>query len=509
MATKVELLQEERYRLAGSLLEFTQIFYKIRTGRLFEIVEPPARECHYYTIAKALTRVLDGQCKRLLINVPPRYGKTEQIISFIAWALAIYPDSNFLYVSYAHSLAQKQTDTVRQIMNLKQYRELFGVTLSDTTSAKDNFETTRGGSVYGVGAGGAITGRGAGVRGVNRFGGAILVDDLHKPDEITSDTMRKNTIEWFYNTLQSRINTKDTPIVLIGQRLHEEDIFGHLLENSPDDWEHVNLPAMDEAGNPLYPILHDKTTLYLMEKGNPYVFAAQYQQNPQPAGGGIFKPEWFYIMDEEPNILATFITADTAETDKEYNDATVFSFFGIYRVENTDDYGLHWLDCREIRVEPKDLEQEFMDFYFKCCRHDKAPKFAIIEKKSTGVTLISVLQKIRGLAIKALDRNRSSGSKTQRFLEMQQYVAAKLISFTKDDPHVEMCIEHMRKITANNSHRHDDIADTLESAISAALVDKYVKVMITKDAEAKHKNIAKNIMANFMKSQKIRKERNG
>src|SRR5689334_23321079 len=96
-----------RQKMMGSLLEFTRIFYYIRTGRKFDLSFPPGRESHYITICRALTSVLDGKCNRIIINVPPRYGKTELVIHFIAWALAQYPDSNNLYISYAHSLAKK------------------------------------------------------------------------------------------------------------------------------------------------------------------------------------------------------------------------------------------------------------------------------------------------------------------------------------------------------------------------------------------------------------------
>ena len=99
----------------------------------------------------------------------------------------------------------------------------------------------------------------------------------------------------------------------------------------------------------------------------PYVFSSQYQQNPIPPGGSLFKVDNFPILDKEPKILITFITVDTAETSKEINDATVFSLWGIYKIEHfgkeTELYGLHWLNCVEMFVEPKDLQAEFMQFY--------------------------------------------------------------------------------------------------------------------------------------------------
>ena len=132
-------LSEQRDRLSGSLLKFTQDFFYLRTGRLFELSEPVGRESHYITICRALIRVMKGETTRLVINVPPRYGKTELLIHFVAWAMAQFPDSNFLYVSYSLGLAKKQTKTIRSIMAMSEYRDLFGFTLSDDTAAAREF----------------------------------------------------------------------------------------------------------------------------------------------------------------------------------------------------------------------------------------------------------------------------------------------------------------------------------------------------------------------------------
>lgn len=499
---------DEKYILGGSLLEFIKTFYYLRTGREFKLSNPSGRLSHFDLIAEALTKVVDGEISRLIINVPPRYGKTEMLIHFLAWAHAIYPDSNSLYVSYNLDLAMKQTGTLKSIMTMRQYKTLFGIDLSEDVRSKANFETTRGGSVYAAGAGGTITGRGAGVRGIiNRFSGAIIIDDIHKPDEVLSDSIRNGVIEWYYNTMISRVNNAQTPIIFIGQRVHENDLAGHLVESG--GWHVLSLPALDENEHPLYPDLHTAAMLKEIEKKNPYVYAAQYQQNPQPSGGGIFKPEWFYICEQEPKILATFITADTAETSKTYNDASVFSFWGLYKVENTDEYALHWIDCEEMRVEPKDLEPAFIEFHTKCCRYPVKPRLAAIEKKSTGVTLISALEKIRGLHVKSIDRNSTSGSKMQRFMEMQPFIAGKLVSFSKDARHKEHVIEHMRKITANDSHAHDDICDTAQIAIEIGLQDRYIRNFITKQNDRQESATATKLMANMAKVIDIRKYRNG
>lgn len=479
-------LLEQKAKLLGSFLLFTQVFYRIRTGREFIISQPTARESHYITIGKQLTQVLRGNERRLIINVPPRYGKTELLIHFIAWSLARYPDSNFIYVSYSHSLAKKQTQTIREIINLPQYRKLFGVALKEDASAKDNFETVQGGSVYAVGAEGTITGRGAGIQNCDRFGGCIVIDDIHKPSEVTSDTMRESVVSWFLNTLQSRVNSPSTSIIFIGQRLHEDDLAANLVKGfDGNKWALCSIPALDAVKNALMPTMHSKQQLLDMMDKMPYEFAAQYQQDPQPAGGGIFKPEWFPLLEQEPDILATFLTVDTAETDKTYNDPTVFSFWGLYKVKqfsaDTDVYALHWLDCTELWIEPKDLEAEFMQFLTDCMRHPVKPVLAAIEKKSTGVTLTSVLQNIQGLRIVNIERTKASGSKTARFLEMQPIVASKLISLPINAKHTNPCIEHMRKITANDTHRHDDRCDTAYDAVKIALIDKLLTNMLLGD----------------------------
>lgn len=494
---------DTRAQLLGSLLLFTQVFFKIRTGKEFKLSNPVSRESHYISICRALVKVFNGETKRLIINIPPRYGKTELVIHFVAWCIAHYADSNFIYVSYSKSLAKKQTQTIRSILNLPHFKKIFGVNISDTTSAKDDFETTVGGSVYAAGSGGTITGRGAGIQNTDRFGGAIIIDDIHKPDEVTSDTMRDSVIDWYYNTLQSRVNSVNTPIIFIGQCLHEADLAAH-LKNSRE-WETLVVPALDPLGNALNPEMHDVQALLKMKEENPYIFSAQYQQDPQPAGGGIFKPEWFHLVDEEPELLKTFITVDTAETSKDYNDATVFSFWGYYKIKEegyeTDLFGLHWIDCLEIRVEPKDLEYEFRQFYAECMRHSVKPMLTAIEKRSTGSTLLSLLSNFRGMRILDIERTKASGSKTQRFLEMQPYVASKLISLNRYAKHTHKCIEHMKKITANDTHRHDDIADTAYDAVKIALIDKTLTAFVD---SSKPQKVVTDLISHFNKVNNMR-----
>lgn len=469
--------------LKGSLLEFTKTFYPLLTSRDFIVSNPPGREPHVITICRALTQCarLEIAEQRLIINVPPGHGKSTLLSMWIAWTLASYPDSRYLYISYSKVLAAKHTETIRRIVSLPHYRYLFDIQIRHDSKAKDSWQTTAGGAVSAHGSSGSITGFDAGLPGLPRFSGALIMDDMHKPDEVYSDTMRESVIHNYSDTIQQRCRGINVPMISIGQRLHEADLWAHLLNGEDGHhWQSVILKSIDDAGNALYPEAFPLSMLRIRQERDIYVFASQHQQDPQPAGGSLFKPAWFVFLDFEPTIIQTFITADTAETDKSYNDATVFSFWGLYEIETmgrkTGELGLHWLDCQELRIEPKDLKDAFLDFWQDCSRHKIAPLIAAIERKSTGVTLVSVLKDLRGIQIRNIERNATSGSKTKRFLTIQPYVASKLISFTEGARHAKMCIDHMAKITANDTHRHDDIADTLADAIRIALIDKTINI---------------------------------
>jgi hypothetical protein len=470
---------EAKARLLGSFLYFTKVFYELRTGREFKISQPLSAESHFITIARAFTRVFYGHTNRLIINCPPGSGKSELCKHFIAWALAHYPDSNFLYISHAHELAALHTYGIKNIVSMYQYKKIFDVNIKHDSSAKDNFSTIQGGCVYASGSEGAIVGRDAGLPNVDRFSGAVIIDDIHKPDQVHSDSMRGKVKRNYFETIVNRLRNPNVPIIFIGQRLHEDDLAANLLAGMDGyRWETVILKALMENGYPLYPEVHPLDKLRILQEKSKYVFASQYQQDPQPAGGGIYNPNDFVILDQDPEMICTFIIGDTAETDKSYNDATAFSFFGIYKIKNkeveTDLYGLHWIDCVELRVEPKDLEDAFMAFYYDSMRYKSKPVVTAIEKKSTGTYLLSLLQDLRGMSVIDIERSRASGSKIDRFIKAQPYIASKLISFTKGAKHIEMCKEHIRKITANNTHRNDDICDTLVDGVRLALVDKSI-----------------------------------
>ena len=176
---------------------------------------------HIEVIAAKLTELREGKIRRLIINLPPRHLKSLLAsIAFPAWCLGHDPSAQILCVSYAQDLADKLARDCRSIMMSRWYQRIFRTRLAPHRHAVQEFITTREGYRLATSTGGVLTGRGANL---------ILIDDPSKPEEALSDARRNATNDWFLNTLYSRLNDKcDGAIVIIMQRLHEDDLVGHV-----------------------------------------------------------------------------------------------------------------------------------------------------------------------------------------------------------------------------------------------------------------------------------------
>lgn len=495
-------IDELRAALLGSPLLFISTFYEIINSRPYNVSNPNSREPHAITISKQLKRVFNLDTKRLIISIPPGHGKSTIIGCFMAYCYAHYPDCNFIYASHTASKAADVVYMTKCILESSFYKKLFPASeISRAFNAKDDFKTVAGGRCKSFGSSGPITGCDAGFAYCDRFSGAVIMDDMHKADEVFSETIRQGIVDNYNMTIKNRPRGPNVPMLYIGHMLHQEDLPSY-LKNGLDGniWEQIVLPAEDDHGNILDEQITTREYLDIEKKVNEYVYWSQYQQLPIAPGGTIFKRDDFELLDIEPQMLCTFLTIDTAETDKNYNDATVFSFWGVYKLTNKfvkldNEFGLHWLDCREIRVEPRDLEQQFWDFYAETMRHSVKPSIVIIEKKSTGVTLSSVLSQARGLRVLSVERTRASGNKITRYNEMQPTFAAKKVSLTKDAHHTEKCIKHMISLTRNGAHAHDDIADTAYDAWRATYKDKIVTSNFI--SSHVHDKIAEDIMSGY------------
>src|ERR1700733_8392648 len=186
--------EEQASKLRGSLLEFCRYFYEYITGRQFNVVYPVGRDPRNIVCCKILTSIMRLEILRAVINIPPGGNKSTLLSMWVAWTWAHYPDSNYLYISYSHELASKHTAFIRSIVSSKMYRYLFDVSIDPESRAKDSFRTTAGGTVKAFGSAGSITGQDGGLPHLDRFSGAVILDDVIKPNEAHSDTIREGVI---------------------------------------------------------------------------------------------------------------------------------------------------------------------------------------------------------------------------------------------------------------------------------------------------------------------------
>ncbi|SDC50464.1 phage uncharacterized protein (putative large terminase), C-terminal domain-containing protein [Sphingomonas sp. YR710] len=372
------------------------LYWFTRYGFLQQRRQKWLHNWHHRAVCKKLEAVFEGRCRRLIINIPPRYSKTEiAVVNFMAWALGKAPDAEFIHTSYSAQLAVSNSWRCREIVRTEWYRVLFpDVEVAVGASAKDDWRTTRGGVVYATGAGGSLTGYGAGrKREVPGFGGAIIIDDPHKADEATSDAMRGHVIDWFRNTLESRVNSPETPIVVIMQRLHEHDLAGWLLGGgNGEPWEHLSIPAIGKDGRALWPAMHDAEALRRMEQSKPYEFAGQYLQRPAPLGGGIFRTGWWRYYDPAalPQVRRIVQSWDTAFKTGAQNDYSVCMSWA-----ECVDGNVYALDRWKAKVEYPELKRMAVAL---AARH--RPHAILVEDKASGQSLIQELRRdSAGLAI--------------------------------------------------------------------------------------------------------------
>ena len=297
----------------NSLLFFTRYFFKHRFNKQFIVNR------HHEIITEKLQDVVNGKIKRLIINMPPRYGKTElAVINFIAYSLAINPASKFIHLSYSDDLALNNSEQIKDLVLSDEYQELYGLEIKKDSKGKKKWYNNKGGGVYATSTGGQITGFGAGALDSDVFEGAIIIDDYIKPEDADSDTIREKLNARYTSTIRNRTNSEDTPIIVIMQRLHPKDLTGYLIDDDLDKWEVLSLPSINEDGTPLWEFKHTLDDLKIIRGTTPQsinVFDKQYGQNPQPLEGLLYKE--FKTYTDLPNeIVNCYI--DTADEGSDY-----------------------------------------------------------------------------------------------------------------------------------------------------------------------------------------------
>lgn len=297
-------------------LHFARYFFKLMNGGKKFVVGK-----HHRMICDKLNDVLTGKTRRLIINIAPRYSKSELVSrNFIAMGLAINPAAKFIHLSYSGDLALGNSVAVKDIVKSEDYQRLFGVEIAVGTDTKSQWNTTKGGGLYATSSLGQVTGFGAGAienEGDDwQFGGAIVIDDPIKPADALSDNNREAVNLHFETTIRNRVNSRNTPIIIIMQRLHEHDLCGYLMELEPDEWEVLSVPCIsyneDGEEEALWPFKHTIEELHKIESANQFVFDTQYMQNPKPLEGLMYsKLRTYDILPMEQSIRKNY--TDTAD----------------------------------------------------------------------------------------------------------------------------------------------------------------------------------------------------
>lgn len=282
---------------------------------------------------------------RLMVNLPPRHGKSELISKYFPfWFLGRFPDKQVIFASYEATFAASWGRKVRDLV--KNYgKALFDISVREDNSAVQRFSLIQGGSMSCVGAGGPVTGKGADL---------LIIDDPVKNDaEANSPTFRENAWDWFNATAYTRLEPGGI-LILVMTRWHEDDLAGRILkraEETGEKWSIINLPSLAKEddilgrkpGAPLWPERFDEARLNRIKKQiGSYWFSALYQQSPSPESGGAFKRENikyyseqgdFSICDDGKRYLLadcpTMACADLATKTGERCDYTVILIFRI------------------------------------------------------------------------------------------------------------------------------------------------------------------------------------
>jgi hypothetical protein len=320
-------LQVAKVKCLESIEFHTRYFFKKQYGKKYILGE------HHAIICEALERVLRGECKRLIINVAPRYGKTELAVkSMISHGLALNPGAKFIHLSYGDAIALDNSESIKDLIESEDYQALFPeVKIKVDSKAKDKWYTTKKGGVLARAAAGQVTGFGAGAvdeevkealeesfaddwmvdeggklrtRGLTaiekkmNFQGCIIIDDPIKPEDADMDTIREKVNSRFDSTIRNRVNSRNTPIIIIMQRLHPNDLCGYLQRvDEADKWEVITLPCIKEDGTALWAHRHTIQELEALRKANDVVFERQMMQNPKPKEGLMFPEDELNYFD--------------------------------------------------------------------------------------------------------------------------------------------------------------------------------------------------------------------
>lgn len=417
---------------------------------------------HIEAIGWRLQEVLAGRNRRLIVAMPPRSLKSiAASVAFPAFALGHDPSRRIVTASYSVDLAIKHANDCRAVMRSAWYRRLFPATRIDSTKDSEaEFATTRRGYRLSTSVGGTLTGRG---------GDLVIIDDPLKAADAWSEPKREAANAWFSNTLLSRLDDKRSgAIVVVMQRVHQNDLVGHLLDRNASDWTVLSLPAICEVEHavqldsrrsvrrPVGHVLHEarepRAVLDALKRElGSDLFAAQYLQSPVPPGGAMIRRAWLRyesnptLFNYDERLIHSWDTATKA------GDANDWSVCTIWRTRSD---GYYLVDVFRRRLEYHELRKEA----HRLARRDQ-PAAILIEDAGVGSALIADLraENVPAIAIRPVADKITRLSIVAPIFESRRVVL---------NQHAVWLADLEAELFSFPQSRHDDQVDSISQALA-------------------------------------------
>ena len=413
---------------------------------------------HHKRMAKAFERVARGECKRLIINMPPRHTKSE-FASYLlpAWFLGNFPEKKVIQTSHTAELAVGFGRKVRNLVDQDVYTEIFpGVGLQQDSKAAGRWNTNKGGDYFAIGVGGAVTGKGADI---------LIIDDPHSEQEAamaaSNPDVYDKVFEWYTSGPRQRLQPGGA-IVIVMTRWAARDLTGQVIKSaaqrSGEEWEVIEFPAILPSGNPLWPQFWGLEELEALREELPNSkWQAQYQQNPIGNESAIVKRDWWKWWEKDDPPVCDYILQswDTAFEKTQRADYSAGTTWGIFNCEE-DNFApnIILLNTYKKRVEFPELKRDVLREY-----NEYEPDSLIVEKKASGAPLIYDL---RAMGIPVQEYTPGKGQdKIARLNSVSDIIASGKVWV----PQTRWAEELVDEVAAFPSGEHDDLVDATTLAL--------------------------------------------
>lgn len=465
---------------------------------MFRIVErrPFMVEAIHPDLLEACQTIIEGKEKRLCINMPPRSAKTTLMSYLTAYCYTFNPKSEIIYTSYSQSLLKEISGKVACILEHPVYKAMYPTNdvqieqeeldpiddfwkdylykeCKKNTYTSFRIQTAARGLCLFASIGSQITGYGAGARGCKKFSGCLIIDDANKPADVHHETKRNNVLRYYEETLLTRLNNPDTPIINVQQRLHVADLSG--LLDAKYHFKMLKKPLLDENGVCQIPSQYTPERIEELKQNN-YMFSSQYMQEPIILGGQVIKRNYFryYPVNQTFNYKRILIAADTAMKVKEHNDFSVFIAGGI-----TQDNQLHLLDLLRGKWEAPELEKMALMFWGKFKRNSQNGLCCngfYIEDKASGIGLVQGLKAKYGIPVFGVKADTDKLTRTETNLP---YIEAGQVFLPENENYGfnPDLLAECESFSRDMSHLHDDQVDALNILIQEALAKTSVSLL--------------------------------